>query len=211
MNDDIERFLFGKIDTCGASALRAVVDGDLAKIHDSFQEFFEYLDAQKPRTPKGLDWIKAEYPQLSQLDLMLEMQQLRQMHTTMWLEAVREIASAEHSEVKFIITDHPVTIYHPDCPPESAHCVYPDDPDIAFVGSQTLFPLGPNNCLILTNLEYAKDPGRTQLLEPRQNARHFGRTITRIDSWIRVRNLQADDVTSTNRILKSGERSAPRK
>jgi len=48
---------------------------------------------------------------------MLEMQHLRQMHCTMWLEAVREIISAEDSEIKFIISDHGVTSYHPDCPP----------------------------------------------------------------------------------------------
>jgi hypothetical protein len=57
---------------------------------------------------------------------MLEMQALRQMHCTMWLEAVREVVSAEDSDVKFIITDHPVTMYNPRCPPDSAQCRYPD-------------------------------------------------------------------------------------
>jgi hypothetical protein len=205
-NDEIERFLFGAIDNDGANAVRSVVDGDLAKIHEIFQRFFEYLDAQKLRTPRGLDWIKSRYPQLNQLELMVEMQQLRQMHCTMWLEAVREIVSAEDSDVKFIITDHPVTIYHPGFPPDSDDCVYPNDPDIALKGSQTLFPLGPNHCLILTNLEYARNPDRTDLSEPRQNARHFGRTIARIDAWIRARKLSRSDVTSINHILKSRAR-----
>lgn len=205
-NDEIERFLFGAIDNDGANALRAVVGGDLRQIHDLFQRFFEYLDAQKIRTPKGLDWIRSNYPQLDQLELMLEMQHLRQMHCTMWLEAVREIVSAEDSDVKFLISDDPVTIYHPDCPPGSSNCTYPNDPDIALRGSQTLFPLDKDHCLILTNLEYANDMNRADLLEPRENARHFGRTIARIDAWIRTRKLAAQDVVAINHILKSRAR-----
>ncbi len=202
-NDEVQRFLFGAIDNDGATATRAVVEGDLRKIHDLFQRFFEYLNAQKLRTPKGLDWIRGQYPQLDQLRLMIEMQHLRQMHCTMWMEAVREIVSAEDSDIKFIITDHPVTIYHPDCPPGSTQCAYPSDPDIALKGSQTLFPLGKDHCLILTNLEYAKNPGRSDLLLERENARHFGKTISRIDKWIRTRKLNAQQVVSVNHILKS--------
>lgn len=205
-NDEIERFLFGAIDNDGANALRAVVDGDLRKIHDLFRRFFEYLDAQKLRTPKGLDWIQTHYPQLTQLDLMGEMQHLRQMHVTMWLEAVREIVSAEQSDVKFVISDHPITIYHLASPPESDTCKYPNDPDVTLRGSQTLFPLDQNHCLILTNLEYAREPDRTDLMEPRVNARHFGHTIARIDNWIRARRLSAGEVTSINYILKSRAR-----
>src|SRR5690606_8915821 len=56
LNDEIERFLFGEIDNYGALAVRAFATNDVAAIHESFQRFFEYLDAQKLRTPKGLDW-----------------------------------------------------------------------------------------------------------------------------------------------------------
>ena len=41
---------------------------------------------------------------------MGEMQYLRQMYGTMWLESVKEVVSAERSDVKFIVTDHPVTV-----------------------------------------------------------------------------------------------------
>lgn len=205
-NDEVERFLFGTIDSDGANAVRAIVEGDLRRIHDHFRCFFEYLDAQKLRTPKGLDWIRSKYPELNQVDLMLEMQHLRQMHCTMWMESVREIVSAEESEIKFIITDHPVTIYHPDCPPNSLQCAYPDDPDIARIGAQTLFPLGNDHCLILTNLQYAESPERSDLLEERENARHFGGTISRTDAWIRTRRLDAGQVVSINHILKARAR-----
>ncbi len=205
-SDEVERFLFGEIDNNGANALRAVIDGSFEKIHPMFQMFFEYLDAQKLRTPKGLDWVKGQYPGLDQQSLMFEMQHLRQMHCTMWVEAVREIVSAERSDVKFIVTDHPVTIYHPECAPASAECRYPSDPDISLKGSQTIFPLGPNHCLILTNLEYAEDPGRLDLLSPRINARHFGQTLTRVDTWVRARKFTSDEVISVNHILKSRAR-----
>jgi hypothetical protein len=205
-NDEIERFLFGAIDNDGAVAVRAVANGDPRAVHDSFQNFFAYIDAQKIRTPKGLDWIRARYGKIDQLNLMLEMQALRQMHCTMWLEAVREVVSAEDSDVKFIVTDHPVTIYNPLCPPTAEQCRYPDDPPIELIGSQTLFPLSANHCLILTNLEYAKDPSGVNLLRPRQNPRHFGATLARTDAWIRSRKLSRAEVIAINHVLKSRAR-----
>lgn len=205
-NDEIERYLFGAIDKTGAAAVRALLNNDIAQLHELFNKFFEYLDAQKIRTPKGLDWIKTKYPRLTQLQLMLEMQQIRQMHCTMWVEAVREIVSAEDSDIKFILTDHPVTIYNPACPPESVHCKHPDDPSIAFKGSQTIFPLDLNHCLILTNLEYAREPECTDLLTNRTNARNFGQTISRIDTMIRSRKLKPEDVRAINYVLKARAR-----
>lgn len=205
-NDEIERYLFGAIDQTGVKAVRALVNNDFIELHKLFIKFFEYLDAQKIRTPKGLDWIKTKYPRLSQLQLMLEMQHIRQMHCTMWVEAVREIISAEDSDIKFIITDHPVTIYNPACPPDSTQCQYPDDPSIALKGSQTIFPLDLNYCLILTNLEYAKEPHRTDLLTSRTNARYFGETIARFDTMIRSRKLKSENVIAINYLLKARAR-----
>jgi hypothetical protein len=202
-NDEIERFLFGAIDNDGALAVRAVADGDPRAVHDRFQDFFSYIDAQKIRTPKGLDWIRDRYGNIDQLNLMTEMQALRQMHCTMWLEAVREVVSAEDSDVKFIVTDDPVTVYNAQCPPDHAQCLYPDDPPIELIGSQTLFPLEANHCLILTNLEYAKDPTGVDLLRARQNARHFGHTLARTDAWIRTRKLSREEVIAINHIVKS--------
>jgi hypothetical protein len=205
-NDEIERFLFGTIDNDGAVAIRSVASGDPRAVHESFQSFFSYIDAQKLRTPKGLDWIRARYPKLNQVELMVEMQALRQMHCTMWLEAVREVVSAEDSDVKFLVTDHPVTVYNAQCPPDHAQRRFPNDPPIELIGSQTLFPLDANHCLILTNLEYAKGPAGADLLKLRQNPRHFGQTIARTDAWVRTRKLTRDEVIAINHILKSRAR-----
>ena len=206
LNDDIERHLFGSIDTIGAAAVRAFISNNAQDIHRYFQRFFEYLDAQKLRTPKGLDWIKTKYPNLTQLDLMMEMQHLRQMHCTMWGECVREIVSAKESNVKFIVTDHPVTTYNPTYIPESTVCQYPNDPLTALNGTQTVFALDAEHCLILTNLEYAKDPTKVDLRAPRQNVRYLGSSLVRTDAIIRTRSLSRDEVISINLLLKARSR-----
>ena len=144
VNDEIEQKLFGPIDDNGSKAVRGFLSNDQAQWHENFEDFFTYLDAQKLRTPKGLDWIQSKYPQLNQVQLMVEMQSLRTMHCTLWSEGVRELVSAEESEVKFIISDHPVTVYNYACPPDSDLCNYPNDPDISLKGSQTIFPLDKN-------------------------------------------------------------------
>jgi hypothetical protein len=205
VNDEIERHLFGDIDNRGSKAVRAFAGTDVREWHEHFQTFFEYLDIQKIRTPKGLDWLKTQYPKLSQNDLMYEMQGIRMMHCTIWVGGVREIVSAEDSDVKFIISDHPVTIYNHALPPTEKRSAYPHDPGIALRASQTIFPLNRNQCLILSNLEYAQDPS-TSPLERRTFARNYRQSMTRIDAFIRTRKLTAQEVTQVNFILKSRAR-----
>lgn len=203
INDDIEKKLFGPIDDNGSKAVKAFLTNDESQWHHNFLDLFIYLDAQKIRTPKGLDWIKTRYPQLSQLELMIEMQALRTIHCTLWSEGVREIVSAENSDVKFIISDHPVTIYNYACSPSSIECNYPNDPDIALKGSQTIFPLDKNRCLILTNQEYAQDPKGINPMEPRTNATRIRETFVSTIDFINSRKLTRDDVIKINYIIKS--------
>ena len=205
VNDEIERRLFGDIDTRGSKAVRAFAGTDEREWHQHFQTFFEFLDIQKIRTPKGLDWLKAQYPSLSQNDLMFEMQGIRMMHCTIWVGGVREIVSAEDSDVKFIVSDHPVTIYNHAVPPTAVACTYPLDPGIALRGSQTIYPLNRDYCLILTNLEYAKDPS-TSPLEKRTFARNYRQSMTRIDAFIRTRKLTEPEVAQINFIIKKRAR-----
>jgi hypothetical protein len=203
VNDEVEKYLFGAIDDQGAKAVRAFALGNHADVHESFQDFFEHMAAQKLRTPKGLDWIRSCYGALDQVDLMVEMQALRLMHCTMWVEGVREIVSAQDSDVKFILTDHPVTVYNAALTPTSKQSAYPQDPLVAALGSQTVFALDANTCLILTHLEYAKDPDQRNLTRLRTNARHLGPGMTRTDNFIRDRRLNRDEVIATNHLLKS--------
>lgn len=205
VNDEIERRLFGTIDTRGADAVRAFLSDDITQWHDHFQTFFEYIDTQKIRTPRGLDWLKAQYPSLDQNELMMEMQGIRMMHCTIWTEGVREIVSAEESDVKFIVSDHPVTIYNHAVPPNAALCAYPLDPGIALKASQTIFPLNRDFCLILTNLEYAEDPSSSPL-EKRTFARNYRHSMVRTDKFIRARKLNELEVARINYVLKARAR-----
>ena len=205
VNDEIERRLFGDIDARGSNAIRAFAGTDVGEWHRHFQTLFEYIDIQKIRTPKGLDWLKAQYPTLTQNELMFEMQGIRMMHCTIWTEGVREIVSAEDADVKFIISDHPVTIYNHAVPPEAQTCAYPNDPTIALKASQTIFPLTRDFCLILTNLEYARDPS-TSPLDKRTFARNYRNSMVRTDAFIRTRKLSSQEVARINYVLKARAR-----
>lgn len=206
INDEIEQKLYGHIDNIGANAVRAFISNNPEEWHQYFLTFFEYLDAQKLRTPKGLDWIRNHYPKLDQNELMKEMQAIRIMHSTIWTEAVREVVSAENSSIKFILSDHPITIYNHACSPTNEYCIYPHDPSIALIGSQTIFPLDINHCLILTNYEYATNPYTTIATEKRTNAKYFRRSMAKTDAFIRSRFFNDQDVTKINFILKARAR-----
>jgi len=205
VNDEIEKRLFGAIDTDGAPAIKAFIGDDVSAWHRHFQELFRFIDVQKLRTPKGLDWLKTRYPRLSQNELMMEMQGIQAMHCTIWSESVREVVSAADSDIKFIISDHPVTIYNYAAPPEDDICRYPHDPSISLKSSQTIYPLDRNHCLILTNLEYAKNRDVSPL-EKRTFARNFRTSMVRTDAFSRTRRFSRDEVRQINRIIKARAR-----
>ncbi|CAH0340491.1 DUF4238 domain-containing protein [Rhizobium sp. CECT 9324] len=202
VDDEIERRLFGDIDARGADAIRAFSGTDQTAWHDNFESLFQYLDIQKLRTPKGLSWLQTQYPELSQNELMQEMQSIRMLNVATWTTGVREIVSAENSPTKFILTDHPVTIYNHAAPPRDPRNDFPGDPSIALKASQTIYPLGPDHCLILTNLEYAKDPS-TNPLEKRTFARSFQRALVSTIDFIHTRHLTESQVIEINFIAKS--------
>lgn len=204
INDEVERLLFGPIDAKGAEAISAFLRGDPVEMHEAFQDFFLYLDAQKLRTPKGLDWIKASYPKLSHIELMQEMQGLRMMYCQMWAESVREIVTAQASDIKFLLTDNPVTTYNPALPPSAHECTYPYSPRVELAGTQTIFPLDANTCLILTHVECAKNPHALNPTSKRTNARFHGTGYVHSYAHIRTRALTREEVNSINVVLKEG-------
>jgi hypothetical protein len=205
LNDEIERRLFGILDTEGAPAIAAFAGEDSAEWHEHFGALFGFMDAQKLRTPKGLDWLRSRYPRLPQNELMMEMQGLRQIHCTIWTEGVREVVSATDSNVKFIISDHPVTVYNYAMPPGAEGCTYPQDPSIGMKATQTIYPLDRDHCLILTNLEYAKDQTVAPLAK-RIFARNYRTSMVRTDAFIRTRHLHADEVRRINGIIRARAR-----
>ena len=203
-NDDIEKHLFGKIDTDGADAISALASPNwMAEIHPHILNYYEYMDAQKLITPKGLSWLLEVFKPQNYNDLLFKMQEVRRMHCTMWIEASMEIVSAQDSDVKFIVSDNPITLYNSQLYPANKKCKFPFDPGIELKGTRTIFPLDMNHCAILTNLEYARSPGKLKATKPRTNPRYFDQTIINYDKFIRERALDEQQVLAINFILKS--------
>src|SRR5690606_30406713 len=103
-----------------------------------------------------------------------------------------EIVSAKRSEVKFIVSDNPITLYNSAFYPGNNACKFPHDPGIELQGTRTIFPLDLDHCAILTNLEYARRPGKNKAVKPRTNPRFFDQTIIKYDDIIRDRALNTD-------------------
>lgn len=206
INDQVETVLFQEIDNYGADAVRAFVVGDERAMHYQLESLLSYLGAQKLRTPKGLAWIQSRYPALSQVELLTELQHLRHMFGTLWAESVREIVSAESSEVKFLVSDHPVTMFNAALPKDAPQLAGPMDPPLTWNGTQTLFALDANHLLILTHVPFAKDPDHVDALAKRINARYFGGALMRTDTLIRTRRFSSDEVIAVNGWLKSRAR-----
>lgn len=203
-NDEIEKRLFGKIDAQGSLALSALVSKHWMKeLHPHYINFFEYMDAQKIRTPKGLHWILSILKPSDYNDLLFKMQHIRRIHCTMWVEATMEIVSAEDSDVKFIVSDTPVTTYNSACDLTSKHCTFPYDPGIELIGTRTIFPIDLDHCVILTNLEYTKNPKEADRMKLRTNARFFDDTIANYTDIHRGRKLNRESVLGINYILKN--------
>lgn len=135
INDQVETVLFQEIDNYGADAVRAFVVGDERAMHYQLESLLSYLGAQKLRTPKGLAWIQARYPTLSKIELLTELQHLRHMFGTLWAESVREIVSADSSDVKFLVSDHPVTMFNVALSGHAPQFVEAMDPPLTWNGT----------------------------------------------------------------------------
>lgn len=157
---DIEELFFGEIDRQAPAALAYFNDfaHNKARTHQAFHTFLLHLCTQKLRTPKGLAWLRKEVEFEDKAIVLMQMQAWKQLFSAIWTECVWLIADASSSPTKFILSDHPVTIYNRECRPRCLQCVYPNDPDIRMNGSHTIFPLSANKVLLLTNLSWARNP-----------------------------------------------------
>jgi hypothetical protein len=199
----IEERLFGEIDRRGAAA----VDYWSSFSHPSmdmfaFHALLHFMSSQKLRTPKGLAWLAQELRTSSPNRRLRAMVDYQRLFVSIWGEAVWQIADASQSPTKFLLTDHPVTVYNRALGPRNRQCRPPNDPDIRLHGSHTLFPLGLEKILILTNLSWARNPHRspTQL---RPNPTFYRDSIFNFFDVHTGRSLSEDEVRQINFILKS--------
>ena len=70
------------------------------------------MSIQKFRTPKGLRYLATIARATEKNRLLIEMQRLQDLHCAIWTECVWALVSADETQTKFIVSDHPVTVYN---------------------------------------------------------------------------------------------------
>lgn len=199
---DIERFFFGRIDGNGNKAVEAFADFDYSRVYqEATQNLLEYMSVQKLRTPKGLGWL-SQTAQTNDRNLdLLFLQRIRHIFGATWADCVWQIVDASASPTKFIVSDHPVTVYNRGCLPLSKWCKGLNDPDIRLAATHTVFPLSLDKALILTNLSWARNPyQRETRMHP--NPRLFRPTMFKITDIQTGRQLSEQEVLAINFIIK---------
>jgi hypothetical protein len=204
MTDELEQFFFGAIDNFGVGALARIADfsGIDDKVCESFQPFVRYMGAQRFRTPRGLEEIRRLFAKdawNNQNSTLLTLVQAFQAYATMWSEGVWEIVRARQSPTKFLVTDNPVTFYCKVMFP--SEWTYPNDPSLKQMGTRTIFPLGPDSCLIITHLQLVRNLWATPT-EHRENPRYYDQTMKHLGEIQYGRELGEDEVLRINYILK---------
>lgn len=201
-NVEIEQFFFGQLDFKAPAAIDFFATFD----HQHFDEealhlLLRYMSVQKLRTPKGLALLAAQTQSAHTNLTLISLQRLQDLYCAIWTECVWQIADASGSPTKFIISDHPVTVYNRACPPLSKWCVGVSDPDVRMHASHTYFPLTLNKILILTNLSWVRNPYQNEL-RPRPNPGFFRSTVFNFLSIQIGRRLTEDEVLQINYITK---------
>ena len=206
VSDELEKKFFGRIDDHGSLAVPFFHNWQLAEdSREMLHDFIDFMCIQSMRTPKGLDLLKFYSRAQSHQDVLATMTSLWQMNMTIWMEGIWEIVQCKKSTTKFIVSDHPVASYNRGMFPLSNYCNYPRDAHVAALGTHTLFPLGPDHLLVITNLGYVRDPG-VNPTKARENERYFAQTMFDMTHVQTGREISERDVIAINYILKNRSR-----
>jgi hypothetical protein len=168
---EIEEKFFGRIDSAAISAVDYFARFEHPSVDsDAFHNLLSYMSIQKFRTPKGLASL-AELVRIADKNrILIEMQRLQHLFCALWTECVWSIVDASRSDTKFILSDHPITVYNKGCLPRSKWCLGHRDPDTGLSGTHTIFPLSLDKALIFTNLSWVRNPyGRPRDWRPNAN------------------------------------------
>lgn len=197
---DIERFFFGSIDDSCARAAGYFEDFRHPSMDNrAFRSLVRYMSVQKLRTRKGLAWLRDATRAKSKNELLRRMRELVDLFAAVWSESIWQIADATNSPTKFIVSDHPVTVYNRAIPPE--RIPDKDDPEIRMHGTHTLFPLSLNKVLILTNLSWLRNPYQSAT-DMRPNPVLFRDAMFRWQQIQTCRELTEREVREINYIVK---------
>jgi len=203
---DIEQFFFGKVDESGKEAVEFFstynsFEDVRTNPSESFHALLNYMSVQRFRTPKGLKYLSTFLRTDDKNHLLIEMQRLQNMHCAIWTECVWALVDATTTDSKFLISDHPVTLYNRELFPDSPFCRRATDPDFRMNGTHTLFPLSPTRILILTHLSWVRNPyGKGEKLRP--NPSMFRPAMFNFTGIHVGRELDETEVNQINFIIK---------
>ena len=200
-NTEIEQHFFGDIDSGGNKGVEYFstfehpdADGD------AFNNIIRLMSIQKLRTPKGLEVLR-QVVGADRNNTLIALQQLQNMYCATWSECNWQIVTAARSPTKFILSDHPVTVYNRRAPPGTSHCKGAFDPDIRLIGTHTIFPLDLERALILTNLSWLRNPFGDPLAV-RPNPKLFRPTVFSFLEIQTGRELSEIEIQEINFIIK---------
>jgi len=204
---DIEEFFFGEIDAAGRSAVAHFGEFQHMKLgqHEALQALMVYMSTQKLRTPKGLNWLRQRVQTTDNNLLLHRMVALQKLFCAIWYESIWLVADAKNSSTKFIISDHPVTVFNRRCGPRSQWCRGDNDPDIWLNGTHTIFPLSLDRILILTNLSWVRNPYQSATAS-RPNPNPLRSAIFSMLDIQTERHLTEEEVCQINFIIKTRAR-----
>lgn len=199
---EIEEKFFGSIDTDGRRAVEYFAGFEHPSVDGkAFHAIMRYMSIQKLRTPKGLAYLSSLVRSTNRNYVLMALQELQNLYAAIWTECIWLIADASGSATKFIVSDHPVTVYNRDCFPLSDWCLGHNDPDISLHGTHTIFPLSLNKALILTNLSWVRDP-YAKATAPRPNPSRFRLAMFNFSDIQTHRELTETEVREINFVIK---------
>lgn len=199
---EIEERFFGPVDQQGKAAVEYFATFERPSADsEKLGAMLPYMSIQKLRTPKGLGNFFSITGSDNQNNALIRMQEVQQIFCTLWTECVWCIADASESSTKFILSDHPITVYNQGCFPGSKYCLGHNDPDIGLNGTHTIFPLSLEKILILTNLSWVRNPHGKPIKE-RPNPVPFRRTVFNFHDIQTGRMLSDEEVNEINLIIK---------
>ncbi|PMQ06543.1 hypothetical protein DyAD56_03540 [Dyella sp. AD56] len=204
--DVIERHFFGRIDASGEAAASFFENYDMREgVHEAFGDMHNYLSAQLFRTPRGLHVLQGLVNAKSHQDTLEILGRFWRLYQTIWSESVWEVLSCPDSPTKFIVSDCPVSMYNKEIYPGSEEVRRFGHALVERIGTQTLFPIGPNHCLVITNTQYARNP-KASPKKFRENPRYMADAMFDLRKVQRGRTIGEEQVICINHVLKTQAR-----
>ncbi len=200
---ELEQLFFGTIDSRGRHAVEYFSTYNHQSADGAqLDSLIAYMCVQKLRTPKGLGWLAQQAGTTNSDDTLKTMLRFQQLFAAIWAECIWLIADASNSATKFIISDHPITVYNRRCGPRSSWCRGYNDADIAYSATHTIFPLSLDKVLLLTNLTWVRDPYQHETV-PRPNPDPWRAAMFNVMAIQSQRHLTELEVEQINFIIKN--------